>query len=146
LDVKGRGIGGLYLTVLGSSVDTGDSGQVGRGNNAVGVIPLNRPMSSEAAAGKNPVSHVGKIYNLLSYRIANRVCENVNGIKETYIWLVSSIGKPINEPSVCSAQVIPEDGVKFEELVPQIEEVIYHEFDHLDEFCNDLALGKINIC
>jgi S-adenosylmethionine synthetase len=47
LDVKGRGIGGLYLTVLGSSVDTGDSGQVGRGNNVVGVIPLNRPMSSE---------------------------------------------------------------------------------------------------
>jgi S-adenosylmethionine synthetase len=103
-------------------------------------------MSSEAAAGKNPVSHVGKIYNLLSYRIANRVCENVSGIKETYIWLVSSIGKPINEPSVCSAQVIPEDGVRFKELVPQIEEVIDHEFDHLDEFCNDLALGKITIC
>ena len=146
LDAKGRGIGGLHLTVLGSSVDTGDSGQVGRGNNVVGVIPLNRPMSSEAAAGKNPVSHVGKIYNLLSYRIADRVCENVNGIKETYIWLVSSIGKPINEPSVCSAQVIPDDGVRLEDLVPQIEEVIAHEFDHLDEFCNDLAQGKITIC
>jgi S-adenosylmethionine synthetase len=146
LDAKGRGIGGLYLTVLGSSVDTGDSGQVGRGNNVVGVIPLNRPMSSEAAAGKNPVSHVGKIYNLLSYRIADRVCENVNGIKETYIWLVSSIGKPINEPSVCSAQVIPDDGVRLEDLVPQIEEVIAHEFDHLDEFCNDLAHGKIAVC
>ena len=146
LDAKDRGIGGLYLTVLGSSVDTGDSGQVGRGNNVVGVIPLNRPMSSEAAAGKNPVSHVGKIYNLLSYRIANRVCENVNGIKETYIWLVSSIGKPINEPSVCSAQVIPEDGVRLDELAPQIEEVIAYEFDHLDEFCNDLAMGKITIC
>jgi S-adenosylmethionine synthetase len=146
LDAKGRGIGGLHLTVLGSSVDTGDSGQVGRGNNVVGVIPLNRPTSSEAAAGKNPVSHVGKIYNLLSYRIADRVCENVNGIKETYIWLVSSIGKPINEPSVCSAQVIPDDGVRLEELAPQIEEVIAHEFDHLDEFCNDLAQGKIPIC
>ena len=146
LDAKGRGIGGLHLTVLGSSVDTGDSGQVGRGNNVVGVIPLNRPMSSEAAAGKNPVSHVGKIYNLLSYRIADRVCENVNGIKETYIWLVSSIGKPINEPSVCSAQVIPNDGVRLEELVPQIEEIFAYEFDHLDEFCNDLAQGKITIC
>lgn len=145
LDSKGRGIDGLYLTVLGTSADTGDSGQVGRGNNVVGVIPLMRPISSEAAAGKNPVSHVGKIYNLLTYRIADQVCERVNGIKETYIWLLSSIGKPINEPAVCSAQVILEDGVSIKEIQPQIEEVIAGEFEHLDEFCMDLARGKINI-
>ena len=146
LDAKGRGIDGLYLTVLGTSADAGDSGQVGRGNNVVGVIPLNRPMSSEAAAGKNPVSHVGKIYNLLSYRIADQVHTKVNGIKETYIWLVSNIGQPINKPSVCSAQVILEDGVSIKEVTPGIKEAIAHEFDHLDEFCMDLALGKINIC
>lgn len=145
LDAKGRGIGGLYLTVLGSSIDTGDSGQVGRGNNVVGVIPLNRPMSSEAAAGKNPVSHVGKIYNFLSYKIADEVYAKVNGIKETYIWLVSAIGQPIDEPAVCSAQVIPEDGVSLKEITPQIQEVIAGEFDHLDEFCMDLAQGKVNI-
>ncbi len=145
LDAEGRGIGGLYLTVLGTSIDTGDSGQVGRGNNVVGVIPLNRPVSSEAAAGKNPVSHVGKIYNLLSYRIANQVIEKVSGIKETYIWLVSNIGQPINEPAVCSAQVILEDGVSLKEITPGIEEAIAHEFDRLDEFCMDLATGKVNI-
>ncbi|MFB0557915.1 MAG: methionine adenosyltransferase [Candidatus Bathyarchaeia archaeon] len=146
LDAKGRGIDGLYLTVLGTSADAGDSGQVGRGNNVVGVIPLNRPMSSEAAAGKNPVSHVGKIYNFLSYRIADQVYAKVDGIKETYIWLVSNIGQPINEPSVCSAQVILEDGVSIDEVTPGVKDVIAHEFDHLDEFCMDLALGKINIC
>ena len=113
LDVKGRGIDGLYLTVTGTSAEAGDSGQVGRGNNVVGVIPLNRPMSSEAAAGKNPVSHVGKIYNALSYRIANRVMEDVNGVKEIYVWLLSQIGKPINEPSVVSVQLIPEKAVEF---------------------------------
>jgi len=145
LDAKGRGIGGLYLTVLGSSIDTGDSGQVGRGNNVVGVIPLNRPMSSEAAAGKNPVSHVGKIYNLLSYKIAGDVCEQVNGVKEIYVWLVSAIGQPINEPAVYSAQVVPEKGVSLEEITPQIEEVMASEFDRLDEFCMDLAYGKVNI-
>ncbi|MCW3979116.1 MAG: methionine adenosyltransferase [Candidatus Bathyarchaeota archaeon] len=145
LDAKGRGIDGLYLTVLGTSADAGDSGQVGRGNNVVGVIPLNRPMSSEAAAGKNPVSHVGKIYNLLSYRIADQVMEKVDGIKETYIWLVSNIGQPINEPAVCSAQVILEDGVSLGEITPGIEEAIAHEFDHLDEFCMGLARGDINI-
>jgi len=145
LDREGRGINGLYLTVLGTSADTGDSGQVGRGNNVVGVIPLNRPMSSEAAAGKNPVSHVGKIYNFLSYKIANHVCEQVNGVKEVYIWLVSNIGEPINEPAVCYAQVIPVEGAELGEIAPQIQEVMAYELEHLDEFCNDLATGKINI-
>lgn len=146
LDKEGRGIDGLYLTVLGTSADTGDSGQVGRGNNVVGVIPLNRPMSSEAAAGKNPVSHVGKIYNVLSYRIAGQVIENVNGLKEVYIWLVSSIGRPIDDPAVCFAQVIPKDGTDLGRIGSQVQEVMAHEFEHLEEFCNDLATGKITVC
>ncbi len=146
LDAPDRGIGGLYLTVLGTSAEGGDSGQVGRGNNVIGVIPLNRPVSSEAAAGKNPVSHVGKIYNVLSYRIAEQVSERVNGVKESYIWLLSNIGQPINEPKVVSAQVILKDGVELREVSPEIEEVIAHEFDHLSEFCMDLAKGKINVC
>lgn len=146
LDSEGRGISGLYLTVLGTSAEGGDSGQVGRGNNVIGVIPLNRPVSSEAAAGKNPVSHVGKIYNFLSYKIAEEVVKRVNGIKESYVWLLSSIGQPINVPKVVSAQIILEDGVNLGEISPQIEEVISYEFDHLREFCMDLAKGKISIC
>ena len=146
LDVKGRGIDGLYLTVTGTSAEAGDSGQVGRGNNVAGVIPLNRPMSSEAAAGKNPVSHVGKIYNALSYRIANRVMEDVIGVREIYVWLLSQIGKPINEPNVVSAQIIPVDGVELNSVNKQIDEIIAYEFDHLSEFCYDLAMGKISLC
>ena len=146
LDVRGRGIDGLYLTVTGTSAEAGDSGQVGRGNNVAGVIPLNRPMSSEAAAGKNPVSHVGKIYNALCYRIANRVVEDVTGVREIYVWLLSQIGKPINEPNVVSAQIIPVDGVELNSVNKQIDEIIAHEFDHLAEFCDDLAMGKISLC
>lgn len=146
LDVRGRGIDGLYLTVNGTSAEAGDSGQVGRGNNVAGVIPLNRPMSAEAAAGKNPVSHVGKIYNALSYRISTRIIEDVTGVREVYVWLLSQIGKPINEPSVVSAQIVPEDGVELDSVNKQIEEVIAKEFDHLAEFCDDLAQGKISLC
>ena len=146
LDREGRGIDGIYLTVLGTSADTGDSGQVGRGNNVIGVIPLNRPISSEAAAGKNPVSHVGKIYNVLSYRIADQVMQKVNGVLEVYFWLVSNIGQPINEPAVCSAQLILDEDTNLEEIAPQVIEVTAYEFDHLDEFCNDLATGKISVC
>ncbi len=146
LDVMERGIDGLYLTVTGTSAEAGDSGQVGRGNNVVGVIPLNRPMSSEAAAGKNPVSHVGKIYNALCYRIADRIIADVPDVKETYVWLLSRIGLPINEPTVVSAQIIPEKDVDLKTLNPQIEEIIGYEFDHLEEFCDDLAKGVITLC
>ena len=146
LDVRGRGIDGLYLTIIGTSAEAGDSGQVGRGNNVAGVIPLNRPMSAEAAAGKNPVSHVGKIYNALSYRISNRIVENVSGVREVYVWILSQIGKPINEPSVVSAQIVPAEGVELDSVNKQIEEVIAKEFDHLAEFCDDLAQGKIALC
>lgn len=146
LDVRGRGIDGLYLTATGTSAEAGDSGQVGRGNNVVGVIPLNRPMSSEAAAGKNPVSHVGKIYNALCYRIANRVMEDVSGVREIYVWLLSQIGKPINEPNVVSAQIIPDNGVDLKSVSAEIDEIISYEFDHLDKFCEDLAHGRITLC
>jgi len=59
LDAPDRGLGGMYLSVTGTSAESGDSGQVGRGNKVNGVIALNRPMGTEAAAGKLPVSHVG---------------------------------------------------------------------------------------
>jgi len=146
LDTKGRGIDGLYLTVLGTSAEAGDSGQVGRGNNVAGVIPLNRPMSSEAAAGKNPVSHVGKIYNALSYRIADRVIERVNGLKEVYVWLLSTIGKPINKPTIVSAQVIPEKEINMDSIVTEIDEIIQNEFQNLDTFIDDLAKGRVGLC
>ena len=55
---------GYYLTVTGTSAEMGDDGSVGRGNRANGLITPNRPMSMEATSGKNPINHVGKIYNL----------------------------------------------------------------------------------
>ncbi|MGQ9461382.1 MAG: methionine adenosyltransferase, partial [Candidatus Bathyarchaeaceae archaeon] len=146
LDVKGRGIGGVYLTVLGTSADGADSGQVGRGNRVNGVIPLNRPLCSEAAAGKNPVSHVGKIYNLLTHRIAKSVYEQVAGIEEVYIWLLSQIGKPIDQPAIASAQVVMKSGNSFESVRKEIEEVMDSELKNIEKFCMDLAYGKIPIC
>jgi S-adenosylmethionine synthetase len=146
LDVEGRGIGGVYLTVLGTSADGADSGQVGRGNRVNGVIPLNRPVCSEAAAGKNPVSHVGKIYNVLTHKIANSIYEQVPGIEEVYIWLLSQIGKPIDQPAIAAAQVVMKSGNSFEHVRKEIEEVMDSELENIEKFCKDLAYGKIPIC
>ncbi|UCC34063.1 MAG: methionine adenosyltransferase [Candidatus Bathyarchaeota archaeon] len=146
LDKEGRGTGGAYLTVLGTSAESGDSGQVGRGNRVNGLIPLNRPLCSEAAAGKNPVSHVGKIYNLLTHRIAQQVRDQVAGLEEVYIWLLSQIGKPIDQPAIASAQVVMKKGNHFTDVKHSIRDVIDSELEHIEKFCMDLAQGKIPIC
>jgi S-adenosylmethionine synthetase len=146
LDVVGRDIGGIYLTVLGTSAESGDSGEVGRGNRVNGIIPLNRPYCSEAAAGKNPVSHVGKIYNLLTHRIAHQIYQKVDGLEEVYIWLLSQIGKPIDQPAIAAAQVIMKTGNSLNEIHEDIEEVVNSELENIDKFCKDLAEGKIPIC
>ncbi len=146
LDVRGRGVGGVYLTVLGTSADGADSGQVGRGNRPNGVIPLNRHVGSEAAAGKNPVSHVGKIYNLLTHRIANKIYSQVSGLDEVYVWLVSQIGKTIDEPAIAVARVITKPDTTVESVRGNIAEVVDAELEHIDKFCMELAEGKIPIC
>ncbi|MDI6691263.1 MAG: methionine adenosyltransferase [Candidatus Bathyarchaeota archaeon] len=146
LDARGRGLGGLYLTVLGTSADSGDSGQVGRGNRVNGLIPLNRPFCSEAAAGKNPVSHVGKIYNVLTFKAAQHVYEEVSEVEEVYIWLLSNIGNPIDQPAVAAAQVIMKGSNSLEKVKHEIQEVLDYELDNIDKLCMELAQGKISIC
>jgi len=102
--------GSVYLTVTGTSCEMGDDGSVGRGNRCNGLITPNRPMSMEATSGKNPINHVGKLYNLLSTQMANDIVEKVDGIDELYIRLLSQIGKPIDQPLIASAQVVTHDG------------------------------------
>jgi len=143
LDVQGRGLGGVYLTVLGTSADSGDSGQVGRGNRVNGLISLNRPFCSEAAAGKNPVSHVGKIYNVLTYKIAQHVYEEVQKVEEVYIWLLSKIGSPIDHPAVAAAQVIMKGKNNLDKARHEISEVLEYELENIEKFCMELAQGKI---
>ncbi|MBO3753563.1 MAG: methionine adenosyltransferase [Candidatus Brockarchaeota archaeon] len=148
LDTRGRGENGIYLTVTGTSAEAGDSGQVGRGNRVNGVIALLRPAGSEAAAGKNPVSHVGKIYNLLSFKIANDIIEKVDGVEEVYVWLLSQIGIPVNKPKLVSVQAILEEGLKMEVLEKPITQVVEESLsdDSLRSFINDLIEGKLRVC
>jgi S-adenosylmethionine synthetase len=145
LDVEGRGVDGVFLTVLGTCADGADSGQVGRGNKVNGVISLNRPIGTEAAAGKNPVSHVGKIYNALSHQIARSICDEVPEVAETCVWLLSQIGKPIDQPAIAAAQVVMNDGASLEKVQGRITEVIDGELAEIEDFCKKLIYGKISV-
>jgi len=145
-DVPGRDLPGMYLTVLGTSADGADCGQVGRGNRVNGIIPLNRPTCSEAAAGKNPVSHVGKIYNFLTYQIANRIHAEIGGAREVYVWLLSEIGRPVNEPKIASVQLIPERGTNLKDISGKVEDLVSAELSNIDKFGVDLAHGRFSVC
>jgi S-adenosylmethionine synthetase len=145
LDDPERGLDGIYLSVLGTSAEDGDSGQVGRGNRVNGVIALNRPMGTEAAAGKNPVSHVGKIYNILTHKLASEIYTNVPGIREVYVWLCSQIGKPIDQPKIATAQLILEEGVSIYDVAKPVEDIINQELENISSFCDDLAKGKYSV-
>jgi S-adenosylmethionine synthetase len=144
LDRRGRGIDGIYLTVTGTCAENADCGEVGRGNRVNGLIPLNRPNGSEAAAGKNPVSHIGKIYNILSHQIANRIYESVDA-KEVYIWLVSQIGEPIDKPMIAAAQIIPNE-TPIEEIKRKIEEIIDEKLSNIYKFCMELINKNVEVC
>jgi len=144
LDKKGKGVEGCYLSITGTSAEDADCGEVGRGNRVNGVIPLNRPVSAEAAAGKNPVSHIGKIYNFLTHKIANRIYREVDGIEEVYVWLCSQIGKPINKPIVSSVQLVLRN-TTLEEIKKDVNFILEDEVANIDKFCKQLIEGKVRI-
>jgi S-adenosylmethionine synthetase len=146
LDRKGRGLGGIYLSLTGTSAEDADSGQVGRGNRVNGLISMNRPMGTEAAAGKNPVSHVGKIYNVLAHKIAREIHQNVEGVKEAYVLLLSRIGTPIDRPQMAAAQILPEKGRKIGELAKRAEDILARELAEIGKICMALAKGEYPIC
>ena len=146
LDEKCRGLGGVYLSLLGTSAEDADSGQVGRGNRVNGLISMNRPMGTEAAAGKNPVSHVGKIYNVLAHKIAKDLYENIEGIREVYVLLLSRIGTPIDMPQMATAQVLLERGKRVGEIMGQAEYIFKREFADINRFCTRLSKGNYPIC
>jgi S-adenosylmethionine synthetase len=145
LDRPGRGLGGVYLSLLGTSAEDADSGQVGRGNRVNGLIAVGRPLGTEAVAGKNPVSHVGKIYNVLAHRIARNIYLQVYGLKEVYVYLVSRIGAPIDRPQLAAVQVLPEAGRTIAEVVDPVREICAAELAAVDDLCMALARGEVSI-
>jgi S-adenosylmethionine synthetase len=92
------------------------------------------------------VSHVGKIYNVLAHKIAKEIYENIEGIKEVYVLLLSRIGTPIDMPQMATAQVLLQRGRKINEIKKRAELIFEKEFSEISKFCMDLSLGKYSVC
>ena len=133
----------VYLTVTGTSAEHGDDGSVGRGNRVNGLITPNRSMSMEASSGKNPVNHIGKLYNLLATEIAQSVVEEVDGIADLRVRLLSQIGQPIDEPQVADVTVIPDAETAVADIDEAIVQVVDDELGSVTETTKRILDGEL---
>ncbi|MFW6004418.1 MAG: methionine adenosyltransferase [Halodesulfurarchaeum sp.] len=135
--------GSIYLTTTGTSAEQGDDGSVGRGNRANGLITPNRSMSMEATSGKNPVNHIGKIYNLLSTEIAAEVVREVPEIRDLRVRLLSQIGSPIDDPHVADLHVVTESDVDLSEVEPEIRSIVDEQLAGVEDLTQAVIRGEL---
>ncbi len=143
-DAKATNESGIYLTVTGLSAEHGDDGQVGRGNRVNGLITPYRTMSLEAAAGKNPVAHVGKIYNVMAIEMARAILREVDGVTEASVQILSNIGKPVAEPQLVAVEVVT--GAELDARTEAgIKQAVRSCLERVDELSERLIRGEIPV-
>ncbi|MBQ6443880.1 MAG: methionine adenosyltransferase [Methanosphaera sp.] len=142
-DESKRDESGYYLTVTGTSAEMGDDGSVGRGNRANGLITPNRPMSMEATSGKNPINHVGKIYNLLSNEITKEVVSDVEGVQNIDMIILSQIGKPIDQPRTATAHIQTEEGYSVDDVEDDVAKIIDKWLANITDIKDFMLEGKL---
>lgn len=133
-----------FLTVTGLSAEHGDDGQVGRGNRVNGLITPNRTMSLEAAAGKNPVAHVGKIYNVLAQQMAKELLAQLDNADEVSVQLLSAIGMPADQPQLVNVEVV-RDGALNVAAKSLVHRIIVEQVAQISDVSRQLIEGKIPV-
>ncbi|MFH1750523.1 MAG: methionine adenosyltransferase [Candidatus Micrarchaeota archaeon] len=138
--------GSVYLTAIGTSAEAGDPGSVGRGNRVNGLITPFRPMSLEAAAGKNPVTHIGKIYNVASFHYANEIVKRFPEIDHCEIYLLSQIGQPIDQPKIADIRIkMGENGADFNRVRKGIRELIDDHLENISGITDMIIQKKLSV-
>lgn len=136
----------VYLTVTGTSGEAGDDGEVGRGNRANGLITPYRPMNMEAAAGKNPVTHVGKIYNVAARQIAERLVSDIEVVQEAYCFLVSQIGQPVHEPQKVEVKLRLPDDALLPEIRQEVASIAEETLQEMHNLWQLVIAGTVKVC
>ncbi len=136
-----RGV--FYLTVTGTSAEAGDDGNTGRGNRSNGLITPLRECSMEASAGKNPVNHTGKLFNILAQRIADKVYNEVKGIREVYTRMLSCIGNPIDQPQIASVALVLEQGISLSSIKTDVESITEEQISKVTDLTSLILSGSI---
>jgi S-adenosylmethionine synthetase len=137
--------GDFYLTLTGTSAECGDDGGVGRGNRVNGMIAPFRSASFEAACGKNPISHVGKVYNVLAFLAARDIVEKVPNAKEAVVYILSQIGHPLDQPLVASALVRSASGQLTASIQSDVHDVLNERLANVADTCAMIRRREITL-
>jgi len=137
--------GEFYLTVTGTSAEQGDDGNTGRGNRVNGLISPMRQYSMEATAGKNPVNHTGKILNALSVLTAREIVSKVPQVTESYVRILSRIGKPIDQPLIASSAVVLQKGARLSAVRGDIESIMDDSLENIRRVTKLILQKKVEL-
>ncbi len=133
------------MTVTGTSAEAGDDGQIGRGNRVNGLITPYPPNEPRAAAGKNPVSHVGKIYDVVAREISEALVTTIPEVAAANCLLVSRIGAPVISPALANVRLATKDGVPVTRLQAVVEEVAVHHLSCIPHLIERFVTGTIEV-
>lgn len=130
----------LYLTAIGSAIESGDEGAVGRGNRSRGVIPFSRSFSMEAACGKNPVYHTGKLFSAIGDLISKKIYDNFN--IENVVYCTSKMGDEIDNPWNISVELNTNVSAKIKR---EISNIVKSEIKNHTQITNALINGEVKL-
>lgn len=134
--------GSVYLTVTGTSAEAGDDGEAGRGNRVNGLITPYRPMTMESVAGKNPVTHVGKLYNLAAALISEALAATPEVAAASCV-LASQIGQPVTEPPYVDVRLRTADRRPAADLRGAVLEAVHAELRRIPAYADELLTGTL---
>ncbi len=124
----------LYLRFTGSCIESGDEGQVSRGNRLGGVISSCRPFSIEGLSGKNPSYHAGKIYSVAAWDIAQQIFEQQKVPCE--VFMISEIDRPLDDPAFVVINSVKSIDIKI------VQKIVKEKLSKLREVTNKLLEGE----
>ncbi|MFN3599237.1 MAG: methionine adenosyltransferase, partial [Aquificaceae bacterium] len=82
---------------------------------------------------------IGKIYNRVANLIAERVVREIEEIEEAYCYIVSQIGKPINQPQVLDVSIRSKRDIS--SLQEVVRKIAQEELDRMPEVWKGFVEG-----
>ena len=102
-------------------------------------------MILEAVAGKNPVTHVGKIYNVIAREIAETLIAKEPDIAAAQCLLMGQIGTPVTEPALLHIKLATRDGAPVAQFERRADEIARSHLCRTSELVDDFIAGSIDV-
>ncbi|HLG55279.1 MAG TPA: methionine adenosyltransferase, partial [Vicinamibacterales bacterium] len=99
----------------------------------------------EAAAGKNPASHVGKLYNLAASRISGTIAASIPHVSSAECVLVSQIGRLASDPRIVDVCLAGEERMSAATVRNAVSQIVRSELEALADLRDALVEERIQV-